>query len=232
MSEYKNFALMLQHSVQAIQYAHFFSMQAFKMRKELADKIREVAGLQKTIKKAEVKMKTLSDQAEAAIKAKDEAEEKTDAVEAIKKVLEAQKKEVEEKMAAAQKELQDALVTKEAKIQAIDEKAYVEGAADVKEDYKKQVKQACNKGFTIGWMTALKKLDVPEDSPLKNADDKKGEVSKDASSQKTNSEVLIVEKSLDQTLQEIDAELAAEKAAENSSQLSFGGETQPAADAE
>ena len=74
-------------------------------------------------------------------------------------------------MAEAQKELQHALATKEAKIKAADEKTYAEGAADVKEDYKKQVKQACNKGFTLGWMAALKKLDVPEDSPLKNADD-------------------------------------------------------------
>ncbi|GMP90935.1 hypothetical protein CsSME_00041850 [Camellia sinensis var. sinensis] len=69
MSEYENFTLMLQHSVQAIQHAHSFSMQAFEMRKELADKIREVAGLQKTIKKAEAKTKTLSDQATAAKKA-------------------------------------------------------------------------------------------------------------------------------------------------------------------
>ena len=85
-------------------------------------------------------MKTLSKQVEAAIKAKDEAEEKADAAEAIKKVLEAQKKEAEEKMAEAQKELQDALATKEAEIKATDEKAYVEGAADVKEDCKRQVR--------------------------------------------------------------------------------------------
>lgn len=73
-------------------------------------------------------------------------------------------------MAEARKELQDALAAKEAKIKAADERAYTEGAVDVKEDYKKQVRQACNKGFTLGWMAALKKLEVPEDSPLKKAD--------------------------------------------------------------
>ena len=31
--------------------------------------------------------------------------------------------------------------------------------------------QAYNKGFTHGWMAALKKLDVPKDSPLKNVSD-------------------------------------------------------------
>ncbi|GMP73047.1 hypothetical protein CsSME_00030905 [Camellia sinensis var. sinensis] len=142
MSKYKNFALMLQHSVQAIQHAHSFSMQAFEVRKELADKMREVAGLQKALKKVKAKMKTLVDQAETAVKAKHEAEEKADAVEAIAKVLTAEKKEAETKMAEAQKELKDALATKAAKIKAADEKVFNEGVADVTADYKSQVKQA------------------------------------------------------------------------------------------
>ncbi|XP_028076669.1 uncharacterized protein LOC114278747 [Camellia sinensis] len=116
-------------------------------------------------------MNTLVDQAEVTKKAQDEAEEKVDAAEAIVKVLTAEKKEAEEKMAEAQKELQDALATKEAEIKATDEKAYAEGMVDIKEDYRKQVKQACNRGFTLGWMAALKKLDVPKDSLLKNAGD-------------------------------------------------------------
>ncbi|XP_028096096.1 plectin-like [Camellia sinensis] len=124
ISEYENFALMLQHSIQ-----------------ELVDKTREVTSLQKAIKMTEAKMKILADQAEAAVKAKDDAEEKADAAEAINKVLEAQKKEAEKKTAEAQKELQDALATKEAEIKATDERAYAEGAANVKEDYKKQVKK-------------------------------------------------------------------------------------------
>ncbi|XP_028056030.1 uncharacterized protein LOC114260168 [Camellia sinensis] len=115
-------------------------------------------------------MKTLADQAEATVKAKDDAEEKADSAEAIKKVLEAEKKVAEEKMAQAQKELQDALAMKEAEIKATDEKAYSEGVGDVMADYEKQVKQACNKGFTLGWMALLKKLEIPEDFPLRNTD--------------------------------------------------------------
>ncbi|XP_028071934.1 histone H1.11L-like [Camellia sinensis] len=126
MSEYEKFSLMLQRSVQT--------------RKALADKTREVARLQKTNKKAEAKMKTLEDQAEAAIKAKHDTEEKEDAAKAIKKVLEAEKREAKEKTTQAQKELQDALATKEAEIKASDEKAYAEGVADVMADYERQVK--------------------------------------------------------------------------------------------
>ncbi|XP_028083958.1 glutathione reductase, chloroplastic/mitochondrial-like, partial [Camellia sinensis] len=113
-------------------------MQSFETRKALADKTREVASLQKTNKRVKAKMKTLADQAEAAVKAKDDAEEKADAAEAINKVLEAQKKEVEEKTIEAQKELQDALATKDAELKAVDEKAYNEGVADVTVDYEKQ----------------------------------------------------------------------------------------------
>ena len=42
--------------------------------------------------------------------------------------------------------------------------------ADVAEDYKLQVRQACNRGFSLGWMSLIKKLDLPVDSPLRNAD--------------------------------------------------------------
>ncbi|KAI8019753.1 hypothetical protein LOK49_LG04G02513 [Camellia lanceoleosa] len=57
-------------------------------------------------------------------------------------------------MAEAQKELQDALATKEAEIRAADEKGYAKGAADVKKDYKKLVKQACNKAsdLPLAWL--------------------------------------------------------------------------------
>ncbi|XP_028070246.1 uncharacterized protein LOC114272723 [Camellia sinensis] len=78
--------------------------------------------------------------AEAAIKAKDDADEKAGAAEAINKVLEAQRKESEEKMAQAQQELRDALATKDAEIKAVDEKGYNKGVADVTADYEKQVK--------------------------------------------------------------------------------------------
>ncbi|XP_028054924.1 uncharacterized protein LOC114259127 [Camellia sinensis] len=161
---------MLQRSIQAIQHAHSFSIQSLENRKELADKRKEVASLQKANKSLQSKMKKLEDQAEAVIKAKDDTDEKAGAAEAINKVLEAQRKESEEKMAQAQKELQDVLATKDAELKAADEKGYNEGVADVIVDYEKQVKQAYNKGFTLGWMALLKKLEVSEDSPLRNAD--------------------------------------------------------------
>ena len=131
-------------------------------------------------------------------------------------------------------------------------------------------------------MTLLKRLDVPEDSTLRNADvlplpfpptlsqpvdddseseeevlvrkskdvagamslsqneqvlnlpldDEIKEVFKDAAPQKTISDVPIADKSLDQTLQEIDAELVAEKVAEMPSQQSSEIQPQPAIDAE
>lgn len=115
-------------------------------------------------------MKKLEDQVEAAIKAQTNAEEKAKAAEAIRKVAESQKREAEEKMAQAEKELQEALAIKDAEIKEADEKAYTQGMADVTEAYELQVKQACNKGFTLGSMSLLKKLNVPEDSPLRKAD--------------------------------------------------------------
>ncbi|XP_028121473.1 radixin-like [Camellia sinensis] len=183
---------------QAIQHAHSFSIQSFENRKELADKKREVASLQKANKSLQSKMKKLEDQVEAAIKAQNVAEEKAEFAEAIKKVLESEKREVEEKTAQAQKELQKALATKDAELKAADEKGYNEGVADVTVDYEKQG----------------------------------GEVPKDATAKKASADVILANKSLDETLQEIDAELAAEKAAKVSSQQSSELQTQPSVVAE
>ena len=66
-------------------------------------------------------------------------------------------------MVQAEKELQEALATKEAEIKDADEKAYAQGMADVTDTYEQQVKEACNKGVTLGWMSLLKNLNVPED---------------------------------------------------------------------
>ncbi|KAF5931780.1 hypothetical protein HYC85_027951 [Camellia sinensis] len=64
-------------------------------------------------------MKKLEDQAEAAIKAQTNAEEKAEAAEAIRKMAESQKREAEEKMVQAEKELQQTLATKEAEIKTL-----------------------------------------------------------------------------------------------------------------
>ncbi|XP_028117941.1 uncharacterized protein LOC114315535 [Camellia sinensis] len=104
LSEYENYALMLQHSVQ-----------------------REASSMMKEIKSLESRMKKLEDQAEAATKAQTLALEKAESAEAVKKVAEAEKREAEAKKAQAEKELQQALATKEAEVKEADEKAYAQG---------------------------------------------------------------------------------------------------------
>ena len=238
---------------------------------------KEFAALQKQHNRLQKKMKTLEDQAEAATQAKQEADEKAEAAEAIKNVAEAEKKEAQAKAAQAEQELHDALATKDAEIKAADDKAYAQGIADVTEDYKLQVKQACNRGFSLGWMSLAKKLDLPADSPWRKAEaiplpfpppppstqaeeevesepeaedgDKDNEAlvrkSKDDSEAKSppppgqvldltgdeegdvveeaprdlftgqlSSDLLLAERSIDKTLEEIDAEIAADKSAE------------------
>ncbi|XP_028081690.1 uncharacterized protein LOC114283055 isoform X2 [Camellia sinensis] len=177
-------------------------------------------------------------------------------------------------MAQAEKELQKALATKKAKIKEVDEKAYAQGVADVTEEYKLQVKQACNRGFSLGWMALAKNLNIPDDSPLRKAEaiplpfpylppprqaeeeseseseaededkddgdalvrkskdadktqslpqddqildlthEEDEEVIKEATPEQASSDVPPAEKSLDETLAEIDAEIEAEKIAE------------------
>ncbi|XP_028121951.1 uncharacterized protein LOC114319152 [Camellia sinensis] len=199
---------------------------------------REFSSLQKTNKGLQAKMKKLEDQAKAAIKAQNNAEEKAEAAEAIRKVAESQKREAEERMVQAEKELQEALATKDTEIKEADEKAYTQGMADVTEAYELQMKQAYNKGFTLGWMSLLKKLNVPEDSPLRKADaiplpfppaqpsnqdvgesesedDKEGDgVVKETTPEQASSDIPVADKSIDETLAQIDAEIAEEKAAE------------------
>ncbi|CAL5326806.1 unnamed protein product [Camellia sinensis] len=196
-SEYENYALMLQHSaqvsisiciyvssfffflrnfsdtsvcIQAIQHAHSFSMQSFENRQRLVDMKREATSMKRELRALEVKMKKLEDQAEAATKNQTLALEKAEAAEAVKKVAEAEKREAEAQKVQAQKELQQALATKEAEVKEADEKAYAQGMADVAEEYKLQVRQACNRGFSLGWMSLIKKLDLPADSPLRQVD--------------------------------------------------------------
>ncbi|XP_028106617.1 uncharacterized protein LOC114305688 [Camellia sinensis] len=94
-SKYENYALMLQYSVQAIQHAYSFSMQSFKNRERMAEMKREFSALQKINKGLQQKMKRLEDQAEAATKVQQMAEERAESAEVIRKVTEAEKKEFE-----------------------------------------------------------------------------------------------------------------------------------------
>ncbi|XP_028072243.1 rho-associated protein kinase 2-like [Camellia sinensis] len=189
-----------------------------KNREKLAERKREVSSLQKTNRNPQSKMKTLEDQAEVTIKAKDDAEEKVGAAKAINKVLQAQLKEVKDKMVEAQRELQDALATKEAEIKAADEKGYNEG----EEVLVRKSKEA----------TGTKSLSLNDQVLDLTQDEEVEEVPKDVTAEKASADVTLADKSLDETLQQIDAKLAVEKAAEMSSQQSSVIQTQPANDAE
>ncbi|CAL5418397.1 unnamed protein product [Camellia sinensis] len=92
-----------------------------------------------------------------------EAEEKAKAAEA-----KYAKAEVEAKITENKSKLAEMLEAKEAEVKAADEKASTKGQADVRDQYKKQVNLACNKGYFLGWMAMLKKLFVLEDSPLRD----------------------------------------------------------------
>ncbi|XP_028059586.1 plectin-like [Camellia sinensis] len=211
-SEYENYALMLQHSVQAIQHAHSFSTQAFENRAKLVDLKREVSALKKENKSLQLKIKKLEDQAEAATKAQTLAEEKAESAEAIRKIAEAEKREDEDKKAQAKKELQDALSTKDAEIKAADEKAYAQGMADVTREYKLQVRQ--------------------NEQVLDLTHEEDEDVIKETTPEQASSDVPPVDKSLDQTLAEIDAEIAADEEAEVSLQETSEVQIQPDADVE
>ncbi|CAL5399479.1 unnamed protein product [Camellia sinensis] len=83
-----------------------------------------------------------------------------------------------------------------------------------------------------------KAVDAGAKSPTLNeqvsdlTQDEEDKVSKDAAPKKTTSDAPTAEKSINQTLQKIDAELAVEKAAEKSSQMSSEPQTGPADNAE
>ncbi|XP_028117402.1 uncharacterized protein LOC114315029 [Camellia sinensis] len=247
LSEYENYALMLQYSVQAIQHVHFFSVQSFENWQKLVDMKRDFSSLQKTNKGLQSKMKKLEDQAEAAIKAQTNAEEKAEAAEAIRKVAESQKREAKEKMVQAEKELQEALATKEAEIKDADEKAYTQGMADVTDAYEQQVKEACNKDvrkpakdFRQSYVLSkdLKKLlDLPvhkrkDDQVLDLTHEEDEEVIKETTPEQASSDVPQIGKSVDETLAEIDAEIAADEEAEVSLQETSEVQIQPDANAD
>ncbi|XP_028057517.1 otolith matrix protein OMM-64-like [Camellia sinensis] len=232
-SEYENYALMLQHSVQ----------------QRVVDIKREISALKKDSKSFESKMKKLEDQAEAATKAQQIAEEKAESAEAIRKVAEAEKEEFKSKMAQAEKELQKALATKKAEIEEADEKAYAQGMADVTEDYKLQVKQAEEESESEpevedednddGDALVRKPKDAGEIQSLPQDDqildlthEEDEEVIKEATPEQASSDVPPIYDNLNQTLAEIDAEIMAEKVAEVAFQEPAEVQIQIAPDAE
>ncbi|XP_028057547.1 uncharacterized protein LOC114261478 [Camellia sinensis] len=168
INEYENFALMMQHSILAIQHVHSFAVKAESMKKELVKKTQDAAGFISSLKKAEAKIKGLLDKAKAARAAQGKVDERAQAAKAMAKVVKDEAKEAEVKGTKAKAELKEALVTKEAELKVVDEKAYSEGQADVRDAYKKQVNLACNRGYYLRWMATLKELSIPEDSPRRD----------------------------------------------------------------
>ncbi|GMP51928.1 hypothetical protein CsSME_00017961 [Camellia sinensis var. sinensis] len=156
LSEYENYALMMQHCV----LGHSLVIKTEEFKKELTNKTKETGKLMSSLNKVEAHIRSLQDQAKAAQLAQSKAEDRAKAAENVTKV---EAKEAKEKESQAQTELQMALATKAVEIKAANEKAYAKEATDVHDVYKKQVNEACNKGYTLGWMSALKEFDVPDD---------------------------------------------------------------------
>ena len=90
--------------------------------------------------KVEARIRGLLDQAKAAESALKKVEDHAEATENVAEVTQAEAKEAKDKESQAQTKLQATLATKAAEIKEVDEKAYVEGAANIRDEYKKQVK--------------------------------------------------------------------------------------------
>ncbi|XP_028051604.1 actin cytoskeleton-regulatory complex protein PAN1-like [Camellia sinensis] len=251
LSEYENYALMLQHSAQAIQHAHSFAMQSFENRQRLVDMKREASSMKREIKSLEAKMKKLEDQAEATTKVQTLALEKAEAAEAVRKVAEAEKREAEVQKAQAKKELQQALATKEAEIKEADEKLDLptdsplrqadaiplpfpppppEGGSEseaeaVDEDEERRPKNA-----------AEAKSPPPAEQVMDLTLDEEGDgaegAPKETATGQLSSNLLLVERSVESTVAEIDAEIEVEKVAEEVPPESFEVPVPAVADAE
>lgn len=89
-------------------------------------KTQEVTGFLSSLNNVEAKIKVLLDQAKAAKRVQDQAEEGAETAEAITEVLKSEIKDAEAKIVEVKKKLQEALATKEVEIKATDKKAFSE----------------------------------------------------------------------------------------------------------
>ncbi|XP_028103834.1 KNR4/SMI1 homolog [Camellia sinensis] len=266
LHEYEDLPFMMQHSVLVIQHPHSYATKTEMMRKDLAKKTIETTKLLTFLNKAEASNRALMDKAKDAKIAQSLAEEKAKATDNEAEAAKAELAAIKAKVADLEAKLQEAIANKEAEVKAADEKAFEEGQAAVREQYREQVNLGSNRGYYFGWMAALNKMDVAMDFDLRDIsklqvpfppenkeadvddedDDEKAEAdeedveaatdnksrilneqidltqdeeddlaSKGVSPTPTTSEakVCCAEKSLDETLQEIDAELEAERTA-------------------
>ncbi|XP_028092493.1 tropomyosin-2-like [Camellia sinensis] len=228
LHEYEDFAFLMQHSVLAIQHAHSYATKTEMMRKDLAKKTKEAAKLLSSLNKAKASNRALMDQAKDAKTAQSLAEEKAKEAKNEAEAARADLEAANAKVADMEAKLQEALANKEAEVKAADEKAFEEGQATVHDQYKQQVNLACNRGYYLEPEKDVEDDEVDEvdveaaadaKSPTLNEqidltqEEKDDLASKGVSPIPTTSETEIycAEKSLDKTLQEIDAELEAER---------------------
>ncbi|XP_028112801.1 uncharacterized protein LOC114310901 [Camellia sinensis] len=101
LAEYKNYALMMQHCVLAIQQGHSFAIKAEAFKKELTDKIKEATKLISLLNQAEACIRGLFDQAKATKAAQNKAEDRAEVAENVAEVVKAKVKEAKEKKAQA-----------------------------------------------------------------------------------------------------------------------------------
>ncbi|XP_028121465.1 uncharacterized abhydrolase domain-containing protein DDB_G0269086-like [Camellia sinensis] len=190
LSEYENYALMLQHSAQ-----------------------REASSMEREIRALEAKMKKLEDQAEAATKVQTLALEKVEAAEAVKKVAEAEKRKAEARKAQAEKELQPTLFLpfpppppegeSESEADAVDEdEEQDDGDALVRKPKDAAEAKSPPPAEQVINLTLDEEGDEVEGAPKETAT---GELS---------SNLPLIERSVEESLAEIDAEIQAEKVAD------------------
>ncbi|XP_028098930.1 methyl-CpG-binding domain-containing protein 10-like [Camellia sinensis] len=204
-------------------------------------------------------MKKLEEQAEAATKAQQIAEEKAESAEAIRKVAEAEKIEAEDRKAQAEKELQEALATKDVEIKEADEKkldlptnspfrnadaipllfppppppsqpedaseSEDEDGGEDEDEAEILVRKPKDAAGTKSLPSSSQIMDLTQDDVSEG-------VAKETTPEHASSDVPQIHKSIDETLAEIDAELAMEKAAEVALQESAGVQTKVAPKAE
>ncbi|KAL7264221.1 hypothetical protein ACSBR1_002221 [Camellia fascicularis] len=109
---YENFAMMMRHSVLAIQHAHSHAVKTEFVKKDFIKKTQEAAGLLTSLNKAETRVWSLMDKVKAAQNAQSQAEAKVEAAEAVAKVTKAEANAIEIKVAEAEAKLKEALHTK------------------------------------------------------------------------------------------------------------------------
>ncbi|XP_028079877.1 uncharacterized protein LOC114281575 [Camellia sinensis] len=150
LHKYENFALMMQHSVLAIQHAQSYVVKTKMTRKKLARKTKEAAKLLSSLNNAEANNRALLDQAEVAKAAENLAKEKAKLAEDKAEVTRPGLAAAKAKAADLEAKLQEALDSKEAEVNAADEKTFEKGQAAVRDQYKQQVNLACNRGYYLG----------------------------------------------------------------------------------